>query len=754
MPLHSQALEWNDLERTWQYLESGISNIMNDLQKGVDMKAVAIYNFCTSCKTANSSSISIRHRETVYSETYLLGEGLYNNLIIYLSDYLARLKHRFNQYTDEALLGFYIREWDRYKKAAKFVNNLFGYLNRHWVKREMDEGKKNVYDVYTLYLVRWKLDLFDAVQGNVMDSVFKLVENHRNGEIVGVAMIKSIVDSFVSLGLDENDSSKSTLNIYREFFEKPFLDVTNAYYQFESKQFIIENGIVEYTKKVETRLSKEEELVRVYLHPDMMTPLMNTCHHVLIQDHKSLFHDEVQVLLDDDRQDDLKRMYNVLSRITGGLEPLRTKFETHIRKAGLEAIDRVASQNANDYLDPKVYINTLLRIHNKYSNLVRVACNQDPEFVRSLDKACREFVNRNKVCKAASSNSAEFLAKYADSLLKDNANIADEADLEGKLDCAMTIFKYIEDKDVFQKFYSEMLAKRLIRAASASQDAETSMIGKLKFMCGFEYTNKLQRMFQDMQTSKDLNDSYKEWMNDNLDKESLKMATDFSIQVLSTSFWPLKPPNTSFKIPQAITKTYDQFQKFYFLKHSGRKLSWLWHLCRGDVKATFAKSSKITFTFHVSIYQIAILLMFNSGTSYSYEDIESTTDLSRDYLNHFLGVFIKAKVLNIKPASSKVGPETTLVLNTNFTSKKIRVNLNIAARAGQKQEMQDTHKTIKKDRNLLIQDLRYADLISETISQIRSRFIPNIPDIKRCIDSLLEKEYLERLDGDRLGYLA
>ena len=27
----------------------------------------------------------------------------------------------------------------------------------------------------------------------------------------------------------------------------------------------------------------------------------------------------------------------------------------------------------------------------------------------------------------------------------------------------MVVFKYIEDKDVFQKFYSKMLAKRLVR---------------------------------------------------------------------------------------------------------------------------------------------------------------------------------------------------------------------------------------------------------------------------------------------------
>ncbi|VDP90827.1 unnamed protein product [Echinostoma caproni] len=69
----------------------------------------------------------------------------------------------------------------------------------------------------------------------------------------------------------------------------------------------------------------------------------------------------------------------------------------------------------------------------------------------------------------------------------------------------MTVFKYIEDKDVFQKFYSKTLARRLVNNQSSSEDAEASMISKLKEACGFEYTAKLQRMFQDVNSTRELN---------------------------------------------------------------------------------------------------------------------------------------------------------------------------------------------------------------------------------------------------------
>ncbi|EFY99064.1 cullin-2 [Metarhizium robertsii ARSEF 23] len=736
---------------------------MNELERGIDMQMymgvyTAVHNFCTSQKAVGLTGPAMQSN---HRGAHLLGEELYNNLITYLQKHLEDLVEASKSHTDEALLAYYIKEWSRYTNAAKYIHHLFRYLNRHWVKREIDEGKKNVYDVYTLHLVQWRKVLFEQVSGKVMDAVLKLVEKQRNGETIEHNQIKQVVDSFVSLGLDEADMSRSTLDVYRYYFERPFLEATAEFYTAESKQFVAENSVVEYMKKAEVRLAEEEERVVMYLHQDIAVPLKKTCNTALIAEHSTLLREEFQVLLDNEREEDMARMYNLLSRIPDGLDPLRTKFEKHVLKAGLAAVQKVQSSEG-DKLEPKVYVDALLEVHSQYQLLVKQAFNDEPEFTRSLDNACREFVNRNEVCKDTSTKSPELLAKYTDVLLRKSSTSIEEGDLERTLTQIMTVFKYIEDKDVFQKYYSRMLARRLVHSNSSSDDAETSMISKLKEACGFEYTNKLQRMFQDMQISKDLNKDFRGHLES---VDSLK-TVDSTFSILGTGFWPLQAPSTHFHPPVEIATEIERFTRFYKHKHDGRKLTWLWHLCKGEVRAGYCKNSKTPFTFQVSIYQMAILLLFNEKDTYTYDDMVTATQLSTEVLDQALAVILKAKVLLMDGGSGeRPKPGRSFSLNYEFKSKKIRVNLNLGGVKEAKQEETETNKTIEEDRKLVLQSaivrimkarkkMKHTQLVSETINQIRSRFVPKVGDIKKCIEILLDKEYLERLDDDELGYLA
>ncbi|KIO18052.1 hypothetical protein M407DRAFT_32262 [Tulasnella calospora MUT 4182] len=52
--------------------------------------------------------------------------------------------------------------------------------------------------------------------------------------------------------------------------------------------------------------------------------------------------------------------------------------------------------------------------------------------------------------------------------------------------------------------------------------------------------------------------------------------------------------------------------------------------------------------------------------------------------------------------------------------------------------------------------MKNQQLIQEAIAQISQRFTPKVIDIKKAIDALLEKEYIERAKGQRdlFNYVA
>lgn len=160
-----------------------------------------------------------------------------------------------------------------------------------------------------------------------------------------------------------------------------------------------------------------------------------------------------------ERIDDLRRMYDLLARIPNGLQPLRELLEAHVKEQGLQAIEKV---KADAETDAKVYVDCLLQTHKCYRKLVDTAFSGDATFGASLDKSCRDFVNKNAVTIAARSTakSPELLAKYCDSLLKKSAKNPQAEELEEMLSGVMVLFKYLEDNDVFQKFYSKMVPSR------------------------------------------------------------------------------------------------------------------------------------------------------------------------------------------------------------------------------------------------------------------------------------------------------
>mgnify|MGYP001097380628 FL=1 len=93
----------------------------------------------------------------------------------------------------------------------------------------------------------------------------------------------------------------------------------------------------------------------------------------------------------------------------------------------------------------------------------------------------------------------------------------------------MILFRYLEEKDVFERYYKQHLAKRLLLNKSASDDAEKNMISRLKTECGCQFTYKLEGMFKDITLSNTTVDEFRLFVT----QQGVRFEIDFKAMILS-----------------------------------------------------------------------------------------------------------------------------------------------------------------------------------------------------------------------------
>eukprot|EP00727_Mastigamoeba_balamuthi_P002477 m51a1_g12226 putative cullin a (1124) ;mRNA; r:60316-65932 len=751
------------IDDVWPDIEAGMQTVLRNVDQSFPMARwmqlyTAVYNHCTTARPQRPQSAG-----KASPGANFVGEDLYARVTDLLKRHMKTLLKAVDaKPSGEGMLQFYVTEWQRYTLATKSLNHIFQYLNRHWIKREADDGRRtDVCEVYSQSLVIWRDHFFNALKTRLTNAVLALVEAERNGDQINAALVGAVIATYVSLGLSKNGKGEPTLQIYKEFFCDEYVAAAEAYYARESASFIASNSVSDYMRRVETRLAEEVRRCKAYLHPSTEQEVVQRLEQVLIEKHLDAMWSEFLVMLQEDRKEDLARVFSLLSRVQRGLDPLRNTFENHVQTVGLATVEAVADSAGND---PKLYVDTLIKIFRKFNDLTTTAFKNEPGFVQSLDKACRKFMNDNAVSKAAGANalskSPELLAKFTDVILKKSMHALPEQEMEKTMGDVMVVFKYIEDKDVFQTFYSRALAKRLIQGTSASSELEESMISKLRSLCGLEYTTKLQKMFTDMGVSASLMHEFADTAI-----KGKPLGLDFSMLVLTTHAWPLSSAKTNFVLPPEMIKCQEVFTKFFNTKFQGRKLNWLHQLSKADV--AFSSASKVNYTFTSSTYQAGILLLFNQKPLITREEIQDTTQLTDQVVLQTLQSLVKLRILLVDADADDFPKSAKFQVNPEYKNKKTKVIINVPAQQQVREENTQAHRQVEEERKWQVmaaivrimkmrRELSHVNLVAEVIAELQTHFKPRLPLIKKEIDSLIEKEYLERVEGkkDMYSYIA
>jgi cullin 3 len=461
-------------------------------------------------------------------------------------------------------------------------------------------------------------------------------------------------------------------------------------------------------------------------------------------------------MLKDDKVDDLQRMYTLLGRVAHGHSSMRKVMGDHIKDEGKAIVEDQEMQER-----PLEYVQRLLDLKDKYDDILVHAMNNDKNFQHTLNQSFEFFINLNN-------RSPEYISLFIDDKLQKGVKGgANEEETEGILDKVMMLFRFIQEKDIFEKYYKQHLAKRLLLNRSSSDDQERNMIAKLKTECGYQFTSKLEGMFQDMKLSAQTSDGFKDYLAKNEGASNPLRGIELNVHVLTTGFWPTQSTSKC-NLPPDLTKCTEIFQKYYLSNHNGRRLTWQINMGSAEMRAFFGSSSSNVkkHELNVTTFQVCVLTLYNSQDTYTFRDLHLQTqipvpDLKRNLLA--LCANPTVRILKKEPAVKKFLETDTFTFNDDFKSKLFRVKLLPSTQKDSEPAREATIVKIDEDRKHMIEaaivrvmksrkSMQHAQLVAEVSKQLSSRFRPTPVDIKKRVESLIEREYLERSQADRKVY--
>uniref|UniRef100_A0A3B4XE54 Cullin-5 n=1 Tax=Seriola lalandi dorsalis TaxID=1841481 RepID=A0A3B4XE54_SERLL len=655
-------------------------------------------------------------------------------------DFIKQAQARVLSHQDDtALLKAYIVEWRKFFTQCDILPKPFCQLEITLMGKQGSNKKTNMEDsiVRKLMLDTWNESIFSNIKSRLQDSAMKLVHAERLGEAFDSQLVIGVRESYVNLCSNPEDK----LQIYRDNFEKAYLDSTERFYRTQAPSYLQQNGVQNYMKYADAKLREEEKRALRYLETrrecNSVQALMECCVNALVTSFKETILAECPGMIKRNETDKLHLMFSLMDKVPNGIEPMLKDLEEHIISAGLA--DMVAAAET---------ITTVL--FSFFLKIIIVGMKTQPE-----------------------SKCPELLANYCDMLLRKTplSKKLTSEEIELKLKEVLLVLKYVQNKDVFMRYHKAHLTRRLILDISADSEIEENMVEWLREVgMPADYVNKLARMFQDIKVSEDLNQVFKEMHKHN--KLALP-ADSVNIKILNAGAWSRSSEKVFVSLPTELEDLIPEVEDFYKRNHSGRKLHWHHLMSNGII--TF-KNEVGQYDLEVTTFQLAVLFAWNQRPRerISFENLKLATELPDAELRRTLWSLVafpklKRQVLSYDPPVNSpkdftdstlfyVNQEFSLIKNSKV-QKRGKINLIGRLQLTTERMREEENEGIVQLRILRTQEaiiqimkmrkrISNAQLQTELVEILKNMFLPQKKMIKEQIEWLIEHKYIKRDEAD------
>ncbi|KAL3312370.1 Cullin-3, partial [Cichlidogyrus casuarinus] len=437
-----QAPDPTAVDRTWEQLRIAIIEIQKK----------------------NNSGLSF---EELYRSTYTLiihkyGDRLYANVQAVVKEHVLQVREKILEKINDDFLNVLQNAWKDHQNAMVMIRDILMYMNRVYVTMNQ---LPSVFHVGMQIFQNVILE-YTQIKTKLLDMLLDMIKRERTGESINRTQVRDACQMFVAIGVDSRA-------FYRDYFQAPLMEQTRAFYAAEVQAMLAEGVSTPiFIKRVEKRIDEETKRVKQYLEPSTEPEMIalleeelitKNLHAVIDMPGSGLTH-----MLRSDKLEEITSMYKLIKSVKTGPSVLKDVLCGYFASTGSKIVQDLGSNSTT----AQQYINELMALRDKADQILKEALENNTLFRNKLNTTFEEFINENP-------RSPEFLSLFIDEKLKRGNKGVSDQEIDTIFDKCIVLFRYLHDKDVFEGYYKQHLAKRLLLSKSQSDDLERSMISKL-----------------------------------------------------------------------------------------------------------------------------------------------------------------------------------------------------------------------------------------------------------------------------------